>query len=86
MNKDLAAVTAVWRALFGGAQSLLLLLICVVVILISKSRQRCFVADYGSISGDGNRFRCCTVGELLRDWDCVSVMGVQEMCDEKGRS
>jgi len=86
MNKDLAAVTAIWRALFGGAQSPFLLLICVFVILIFKERRRCFAADYGSVSGDGHSFRCSTVGELLRDWDCVSVMRVQEMCDEKGRS
>ena len=45
-----------------------------------------FAADDGSVSGDGRSFRCCTVGELLRDWDCVSVMRVQEMCYEKGRS
>src|ERR1039457_1226583 len=28
-------------------------------------------------------FRCCTVGELLQDGDSVSVMTVQEKCDEK---
>jgi hypothetical protein len=38
----------------------------------------------GSISGDGHRFRCCTVGELLRDSDWVSVIAVREKCDEKG--
>src|ERR1700704_6886666 len=31
----------------------------------------------------GAGFRCCTVGELLRDCDLVSVLGVQEKCDEK---
>jgi len=36
MNKDLAEVCAVWRALFGGAQSPFLLLICVLVTLIVK--------------------------------------------------
>src|ERR1017187_7826045 len=29
-------------------------------------------------------FRGCTVGELLQDCDSVSVMTVQEKCDEKG--
>src|ERR1700687_1112568 len=38
----------------------------------------------GSVSGDEHRFRCCTVGELLRDWDCVSVIAVREQCDKKG--
>src|SRR5258708_28583838 len=55
-----------------------------VIVLLSKSRRRYFAADDGSVSGDGHSFRCCTVGELLRDWDCVSVMGVREKCDEKG--
>jgi hypothetical protein len=26
-----------------------------------------FAADFGSVSGDGRSFRCCTVGELLRE-------------------
>ena len=39
MNKDLAGDAAVWRALFGGAQSPLLLLICVFSSLFSKSRR-----------------------------------------------
>jgi hypothetical protein len=43
-----------------------------------------FAADFVSVSGDGRSSRCCTVGELLQDWDCVSVMAVQEKCDEKG--
>ena len=86
MNNDLAGDAAVWRALFGGAGWPFLLLICVLVVRLSKSRRRCFAADDGSVSGDGRNFRCCTVGELLRDWDCVSVMRVQEMCDEEGRS
>src|SRR4029077_5138649 len=43
-----------------------------------------FAADYGSVSGDGRGFRYCTVGELLRDCDLVSVRAVQEKCDEKG--
>ncbi len=86
MNKDLAAVTAVWRALFGVRNRRFCCFICVLVVLLSKSGRRCFAADNGSVSGDGHSFRCCTVGELLRDLDFVSVMRVQEMCDEKGRS
>ena len=42
-----------------------------------------FAADFGSVSGDGHSFRYCTVGELLRDCDCVSVMAVLEKCDGK---
>src|ERR1700680_4753443 len=33
----------------------------------------------------GAFFECCTVGELLRVCDSVSVMAVQEKCDEKGK-
>ncbi len=67
MNKDLAAVTAVWRALFGVRGHRFCCVIGVLVVLLSKSRRRCFAADNGSVSGDGHSFRCCTVGELLRD-------------------
>ena len=44
-----------------------------------------FAADFGSVSGDGRSFRCCTVGELLQDCDSVSVTVVQEKCDDKRR-
>jgi hypothetical protein len=50
---------------------------------IVKEPPKRFAPNFGSVSGDGRNFRCCTVGELLRAWDCVSVMRVQEMCDEK---
>src|SRR5258708_39409679 len=87
MNNDLAGETAVWRALFGGAQSPLLLLICVFVILIFKlifkEPPKCFAADDGSGSEDGRSSRCCTLGELLQECDLVSVMAVQEKCDGK---
>ena len=67
MNKDLAGVSAIWRALHGVRSRRFGCLICVLVALLSKSRRRCFAADYGSVSGDGRSFRCCTVGELLRE-------------------
>ena len=41
-----------------------------------------FAADDRSVSGDGRSSRCCTVGELLRDRDCVSVMVATLVCDE----
>src|ERR1700675_41363 len=83
MNKDLASDYAVWRALFGVRGGRFCGFICVLVVLLSKSRRRCFAVDDGSVSGDGRSFRCCTVGELLRDCGCVSVIRAQEMCDEK---
>jgi hypothetical protein len=84
MNKDLAGVTAIWRALFGVHGSRFCCFICVLIVLLSKSRRRCCAVNDGSASGDGHRFRCCTVGELLRDCDLVSVMVVREKCDESG--
>jgi len=84
MNKDLAGVPAVWRALFGVRGRRFYCFICVLVVLLSESRRRCFAADFGSVSGDGRNFRCCTVGELLRDCDSVSVMAVREKCEEIG--
>jgi hypothetical protein len=42
-----------------------------------------FAADDESVSGDGRSSRCCTVGELLRDCDLVSVMAIREKSDEK---
>jgi len=83
MNKDLAGVSAIWRALHGVRGRRFGGFICVLVVLLSKSRRRCFAADNGSVSGDGHSFRCCTVGELLRDSDWVSVIAVRGKCDEK---
>ena len=34
-----------------------------------RAAEDVFAADDGSVSGDGRNFRCCTVGELLRDCD-----------------
>jgi len=56
MNKDLAAVTAVWRVLFGVHGGRFCCFICVLVVLLSKNRRRWFAADDGSVSGDGHRF------------------------------
>jgi hypothetical protein len=84
MNKDLTGEAAVWGALFEVHSGRLCCFICALVVLLSKSRRRCFAVDYRPVSGDGRSFRCSTVGELLRDSDWVSVIAVQEKCDEKG--
>jgi hypothetical protein len=52
--------------------------------VVKEAAENGSAADDGSVSGDGRNFRCCTVGELLRDCDLVSVRAVQEKCDEKG--
>src|SRR6266478_6325597 len=79
MNKDLARVSVVWRALFGvwGHRFYCLSSCC------QRGAENGLAADYRSVSGDGRSFRCCTVGELWLDCDLVSVLGVQEKCDEK---
>jgi hypothetical protein len=54
---------------------------------LSSSCQRAaedVLTDYRPASGDWHRFRCSTVGELLRDSDWVFVIAVREKCDEKG--
>src|ERR1700730_7814136 len=79
MNKDLAVLTAIWRALFGVRDCRFTTCLHVV----KESPKMVFGADDRSVSGDGRNFRCCTVGELLRDCDSVSVRAVQEKCDEK---
>jgi hypothetical protein len=82
MNKDLAGVSAVWRALFGvrGRR------FSACLHVVKEAAENGFAADFGSVSGDGRNFRCCTVGELLRDCDLASVRTVLEKCDEKGGS
>jgi len=54
--------------------------------VVKEAAENGFAADFGSVSGDGRSFRCCTVGEFLHDCDSVSVRAVQEKCDEKGGS
>jgi hypothetical protein len=53
--------------------------------VVKEAAEDGFAADFGSVSGDGRNFRCCTVGELLRDCGSVSVMDVREKCDEKNK-
>jgi hypothetical protein len=82
MNKDLAGVSAIWRTLFGVRVTAFTACFHVV----KEATENGFAADFGSVSGDGRSFRCCTVGESLHDCDSVSVRAVQEKCDEKGSS
>src|SRR6202163_1358496 len=88
MNKDLACVFCDLACTFRGAGSPLLTAYRPLIVYLSPTCQRAaadgFAADFGSVSGDGRNFRCCTVGELLQDCDSVSVIAVQEKCDEKG--
>ena len=83
MNKDLTEVSAVWRALFGVRGRRFVLLIVYFSSTCQRAAEDGFTADDGSVSGDGRSFRCCTVGELLQDCNSVSVMAVQEKCDDK---
>src|SRR5258706_11745472 len=83
MNNDLAGDSAVWRALLGVHGGRLCCFICVTSRPFVKEPPKLFAMDDGSVSGDGHRFRCCTVGELLRDSDWVSVIAVREKCDVK---
>src|SRR3981081_2960204 len=56
----------------------------VLVFMLSKKRRKLFLRRMmGPSLETGRVFECCTVGELWRDCDSVSVMGVREKCDEK---
>ena len=35
--------------------------------VVKEAAENGFAADFGFVSGDGHCFRCCTVGELLRE-------------------
>jgi hypothetical protein len=85
MIKDLAGDSAVWRALLGAHGGRFCCFICVLVVLCQRAAEDVLRRMMGPVSGDGHRFRCCTVGELLRDCDSVSVTAVQETCDETDR-
>ena len=49
MNKDLAVVSAVWRALFGVRVAAFTACLHVV----KEAAENGFAADFGSVSGDG---------------------------------
>ena len=83
MNKDLAGVSVIWRALGEVRDRHFLAPYRLLCVNFSKSAEDGFAADVGSVSEDGHSFRYCTVGELLRDCDCVSVRAVLEKCDDK---
>ncbi len=63
MNKDLAGLSAIWRAFFRVRDRRLYCLLST----FQRAAEDGFTADDGSVSGDGRCFRCCTVGELLRE-------------------
>jgi hypothetical protein len=83
MNNDLAVEAAVWRVLAEVRESLLLTAYRLLCVNFSKIAEGGFAASVGSVSGDGHSLRYCTVGELLRDCDGMSVMAAQEKCDDK---
>src|SRR5258708_31801262 len=85
MNNDLASDSTVWRALFGVHWwPLLLLYLCTRRPFVKEPPRMFLRWMTGPPLETGTRFRCCTVGELWRDSDSVSVMAVREKCDEKG--
>jgi hypothetical protein len=83
MNKDLAGVSAIWRALFG-VRGRRFTALFVHLSTFQRAAEDSFAADDASVSGDGHTFRCCTLGEFSQDCDSVSVMDIQKKCDEEG--
>ena len=84
MNKDLAVDSADWRALFGARWRRFHCFICPLVATFQRAAGDGFAADDASVSGDGHSSRCCTLEGFSQDCDCVSVIALQEKCDEKG--
>src|SRR5712692_307041 len=84
MNKDLAGVSAIWRALFGVRGRRSSCLSCTSRLLVKEPPKMVLRRMMGPSLETDPVFRCCTVGELLQDCDSVSVIAVQEKCDEKG--
>src|ERR1700756_1981476 len=79
MNKDLAGVNAIWRALFGVRDRRF-----TACLMLSKSPRKWFLRRMigpslktGAVFDAALSENCCAICDL------VSVMGVQEKCDEK---
>ena len=82
MNKDLAAVSAVWRALFGVRSGRFVLLICMFVKEPPKVVLRRMM---GPSLETGAVFDAVLSVNYCANCDSVSVRAVQEKCDERGR-
>ena len=79
MNKDLACVSAIWR----GAGLPLLLLIC---MLSKKPPKMVLRRILGPSLETGTVFDAVLSVNYCANCDCVSVMAVQEKCDDKSRA
>ena len=80
MNKDLAVVTAIWRALFGVRDRRFTACLHVV-----KEPPKWFLRRMiGPSLETGAVFDAALSGNYCRIADCVSVSAVQEKCDESG--
>jgi hypothetical protein len=82
MNKDLAWVSAVWRALFGVRVRRFTACLHVV----KEAAENGFAADFGPSLETGTVFDAVLSVNYCANCDCASVMVVREKCDEKGRS
>ena len=82
MNKDLAEVFAVWRALFGVRGGRFVLLICMFVKEPPKVVLRRMM---GPSLETGAVFDAVLSVNYCANCDSVSVRAVQEKCDERGR-
>ncbi len=70
---------------FSGAGAVLHCFICPLVAHFFKEpAEDGFAEDFESVSGDGHTSRCCTLEGFSQDCDGVSVIALQEKCDEKG--
>ena len=83
MNKDLTGDSAVWRVLQRRWVAAFNCLSSTLPSTCQRGAEDGFAADDGSVSGDGHSSRCCTLGELSHHRDRLSVIALQEKCDEQ---
>src|SRR5258708_36242924 len=85
MNKDLAGLSANWRALFGVRGCSFCCLFVYFVVPLSKSRRSDLRRIIGPSLETGTVFDTALSGNYCAICDCLSVTAVREKCDEKGR-
>src|SRR5438445_6036047 len=84
MNKDLAGLSAVWRALFGVRGRRFVLLIVYFSYLVKEPPKMVLRRMMGPSLETGAVFDAVLSVNYCANYDSVSVRAVREKCDERG--
>jgi hypothetical protein len=84
MNKDLAGVSAIWRALPEVRDRHFLLLIVYFASTFQRAPKMVLRRMLGPSLETGTVFDIALSGNYCAICDCVSVMAAREKCDDKG--